>query len=179
VSLIESAPSRGSSSLAVAVRFSRHSGSGASLSRKVRRCVPRAPPASQPTLGPPGQPEKAIGHESLIEPWWAPDHPFCFAGFRTDRLRREQPMKTAGRGNPNHWGYSAQHPSPWPGQSEQISLDHLGWEARKTPAAGYVFFLDFPLYRTFRDLASLDNPYRIGRSLCILGNPRSNNGVLI
>jgi hypothetical protein len=39
-------------------------------------------------------------------------------------------------------------------QGPMISLDHVGWEARKTPAAGYVFFLDFPLYRTFRELAS-------------------------
>jgi hypothetical protein len=29
----------------------------------------------------------------------------------------------------------------------------LGWEARKTPAAGEVFFLDFPLYRTYQGLA--------------------------
>jgi hypothetical protein len=34
-----------------------------------------------------------------------------------------------------------------------ISLDHGGWEARKTPATGEVFSLDFPLYRTYRDLA--------------------------
>jgi hypothetical protein len=61
-------------------------------------------------------------------------------------------MKTAGRGNPNHWGYSAQRPSPWRGWSEQISFDHVGWVARKTPAAGDVFFLDFPLYRTFQAL---------------------------
>jgi hypothetical protein len=64
-------------------------------------------------------------------------------------------MKTAGKGNPNHWGYSAQHPSPWRGSSEQISLDDVGWEARKTPAAGDVFFLDFPLYRTYQELAQL------------------------
>jgi hypothetical protein len=30
----------------------------------------------------------------------------------------------------------------------------VGWEARKTPAEGDVFFLDFPLYRTSQDLAS-------------------------
>ena len=43
----------------------------------------------------------------------------------------------------------------WRGSSEQISLDHVGWEARKTPAAGYVFFLDFSLYRTSQDLATV------------------------
>jgi hypothetical protein len=35
------------------------------------------------------------------------------------------------------------------GRSEQISLDQLGCEARKIPAAGDVFSLDFYLYRTF------------------------------
>src|SRR6266446_4932471 len=30
------------------------------------------------------------------------DHRFCFAGFGTDRLRRQEAMKTAGRENPNH-----------------------------------------------------------------------------
>jgi hypothetical protein len=30
----------------------------------------------------------------------------------------------------------------------------VGWEARKIPAAGEVFFLDFPLYRTYQDLAT-------------------------
>jgi hypothetical protein len=30
----------------------------------------------------------------------------------------------------------------------------VGWEARKTPAEGVVFFLDFPLYRTYQDLAA-------------------------
>jgi hypothetical protein len=81
------------------------------------------------------------------------DHRFCFAGFRTDWLRREQSMKTAGRGNPNHWRYSAQNPRSWRGSSEQISLDRVGWEERKTLAGAIVFLLDFPLYRTSRDLA--------------------------
>jgi len=31
------------------------------------------------------------------------DHCFCFAGFGTDRLRREEVMKTAGRENSNRW----------------------------------------------------------------------------
>jgi len=43
-------------------------------------------------------------------------------------------------------------PSLWRGRSEQLSLVHVGWEARKTPAAGEVFFLDFPLYRTYQAL---------------------------
>jgi hypothetical protein len=83
------------------------------------------------------------------------DHRFCFAGFRTDWLRREQSMKTASRRNPNRLRRTAQHPSPWRGSLEKISLDHVGWEVRKTLAAAIVFLLDFPLYRTSRDLTSL------------------------
>ena len=37
---------------------------------------------SQPTLGPLGQPEKAMGHESRIELWSPNLTTFCFAGFR-------------------------------------------------------------------------------------------------
>jgi hypothetical protein len=44
-----------------------------------------------------------MGHESQIELWSPHGRPFCFAGFGTDRLRREQAMKTAGRENPNRW----------------------------------------------------------------------------
>jgi len=63
-------------------------------------------------------------------------------------------MKTAGRGNPNHWRYSAHNPRSWRGSSEQISLDDVGWEGRKTLAAAEVFLLDFLLYRTFQELTT-------------------------
>jgi hypothetical protein len=52
---------------------------------------------SHPTLGPLGQPEKAMGHESRIEPWSPHLTAFCFAGFGTDRLRRQEAMKMATR----------------------------------------------------------------------------------
>jgi hypothetical protein len=32
---------------------------------------------------------------------------------------------------------------------KQILLIHGGWEVRKNPVVGEVFFLDFPFYRTF------------------------------
>src|SRR6202049_2771441 len=51
---------------------------------------------SHPTLGPLGQPEKAMGHESQIELWSPNLTTFCFVGFGTDRLRRQEAMKTAG-----------------------------------------------------------------------------------
>src|ERR1700732_2520303 len=44
-----------------------------------------------------------MGHESQIELWSPNVTAFCFVGFGTDRLRREEAMKTAGRENPNRW----------------------------------------------------------------------------
>src|SRR5258706_7794498 len=137
-----------------------------------------------------------MGHESRIELWSPNLTTFCFVGFGTDRLRRQEAMKTAGRENPIHgvrvprnrahgavgqnrsrsikWaakqekfqpeemcffltspfierGQSAPQPSTWRGRSEQISLDQVGCEARKIPAGGDVFLLDFSLYRTIRE----------------------------
>src|SRR6202051_2472733 len=43
-----------------------------------------------------------MGHESQIELWSPKLTTFCFAGFGTDRLRRQEAMKTAGRENPIH-----------------------------------------------------------------------------
>jgi len=43
-------------------------------------------------------------------------------------------------------GRIAPQPSTWRGSSEQIPLNQVGCEARKTPAEGDVFFLDFYLY---------------------------------
>ncbi len=82
---------------------------------------------------------------------------FCFVGFGTDRLRREEAMKTAGRENPNQGvagGRSAPQPSTWRGRSEQILLKQVGCEARKIPAAEEVFFLDFAFYRTYQELGT-------------------------
>jgi len=45
----------------------------------------------------------------------------------------------------------APQPSTWRGSSEQIPLTEVGCEARKIAAEGDVFFLDFYLYRTYRD----------------------------
>jgi hypothetical protein len=76
---------------------------------------------SHPTLGPLGQPEKAMGHESRIEPWSPHKTAFCFAGFGTDRLRREEVMKTAGRENPNHWANASSNRAHGEGLTEQLS----------------------------------------------------------
>src|ERR1700675_4059886 len=45
-----------------------------------------------------------MGHESRIELWSPNLTTFCFAGFGTDRLRREEAMKTADSENPNRGG---------------------------------------------------------------------------
>ena len=99
--------------------------------------------APEPTLCPLGQPEKAIGHESLIEPWLALTTELL-VGFRTDWLRRQEAMKTAGRGTQTRYATVRSEPSSWSGRLEQILLNHAGWKARKNPAAGRYFFLTFP-----------------------------------
>jgi hypothetical protein len=43
-----------------------------------------------------------MGHESQIELWSPNLTTFCFVGFGTDRLRRQEAMKTTGRENPKH-----------------------------------------------------------------------------
>jgi hypothetical protein len=58
-------------------------------------------------------------------------------------------MKTAGRENPNRWATLASNRAHGRGRSEQILLNQVGCEARKIPANGGVFFLDFYLYRTY------------------------------
>src|SRR4029077_7317774 len=85
---------------------------------------------SQPTLGPLGQPEKAIGHEFQIEPWLAPDHRSALLvselnGFVANRRRKPLIEET------KPLGPRGQRPNPWCGSSEQISLNHVGSEARK------------------------------------------------
>src|SRR5271169_2752926 len=86
--------------------------------------MPRARSVSHPTLVPLGQPEKAMGHESPIEPWLAPDNRAA-CGLRTDWLRRAQVMKTAGRENQtrclneaasrDHGTEGHSNPAPWGG----------------------------------------------------------------
>ena len=73
-------------------------------------------------------------------------------------------MKTAGRENPIHGGTVPGKPSTWRGRSEQIVLDQVGCEARKTPAEGGVFFLDFYLHRTTRLTWNWDMPNNVGLS---------------
>jgi hypothetical protein len=61
-------------------------------------------------------------------------------------------MKTAERGAQNHYVTVRSEPSSWSGRLDQLLLNDTGWKTRKNPAAGEVFFLDIPLYRTSQPL---------------------------
>src|SRR5467141_1564469 len=82
-----------------------------------------------------------MGHESRIELWSPNLTTFCFVGFGTDRLRRQEAMKTAGRENPNHgvaWPHNRAHGAV--GQNRSYSIQ---WAAKqeKFQPKGMCFFL--------------------------------------
>jgi hypothetical protein len=95
--------------------------------------VLRAPQVSLLTLCPLAQPEKAIGHESQIEPWLTLTTTLLDAS-ETDERRYASKMNLENRENR---GSSYQYMG-W--MSERISL--------RLPVAGRVFFFDIPSYRT-------------------------------
>ena len=70
-------------------------------------------------------------------------------GFGTDRLRREEAMKTAGRENQKR--YSNHVASRAHGtEGEHKPARWGGLDARKTPAAGEVFFFLTPFIEQIR-----------------------------
>src|SRR5882724_13215266 len=71
-------------------------------------------------------------------------------GLRTDGLRRNHTMKTAGSETRNSCIRLCIEPSPWGGRSEPSTLIHTGWNVRKDPVAGEVFFLTFPFIELIR-----------------------------
>jgi hypothetical protein len=77
---------------------------------------------------------------------------FCFVGFGTDRLRRQEAMKIAGGENPNHgvaWPRNRAH-----GAEEQNKSRSIKWAAKQNKfRPKEMFFLDFSSYRTYQDLA--------------------------
>src|SRR5713226_2253089 len=85
-----------------------------------------------------------MGHESQIELWSPNLTTFCFAGFGTDRLRRQEAMKTAGTENPNRCAITRQPTELLERKLEASLLNQSGWKARKHPAAAEYFFLTFP-----------------------------------
>jgi len=91
-----------------------------------------------------------MGHESQIELWSPNLTTFCFVGFGTDRLRRQEAMKTAGKENPNRCAITRQ-PTELLGRKLELSLlNQVGWKARKHPATAKYFFLTFPFIELTR-----------------------------
>jgi hypothetical protein len=85
-----------------------------------------------------------MGHESPIELWSPNLTTFCFVGFGTDRLRRQEAMKTAGKENPNRCAITRQPTELLERKLKLPLLNQAGWKARKHPAAAKYFFLTFP-----------------------------------
>jgi hypothetical protein len=85
-----------------------------------------------------------MGHESPIELWSPNLTTFCFVGFGTDRLRRPEAMKTAGKENLNRCAITRQSTEMLGRKLELSLLNQVGWKARKHPATAKYFFLTFP-----------------------------------
>jgi hypothetical protein len=146
------------SSLAVAIGFSRHSGSRASLSWFVRRCVPRARSLT-PDPRPSRMTRKSYGPRVPDRTMVANLTRCCFAGFGTDRLRRKQAMKTAGRENLNA---RANVPSSRAlcadGQNRPCSFKWAAKQEKHQPLQ-WCFFLTSPFIELTRHLnQNLDKP---------------------
>jgi hypothetical protein len=75
-----------------------------------------------------------MGHESRIELWSPNLTIILLAGFGTDRLRCEQAMKTAGRGNPNRWPIAPSNRAPGAdGQNRSCSIKWAEKEEKFRP----------------------------------------------
>jgi hypothetical protein len=91
-----------------------------------------------------------MGHESPIEPWSPNLITFCFAGFGTDRLRHEEAMKTASRGNPNRWvGVSSNRAHGAAVQNRSCSIKWAGKQENLLPLE-MCFFLTSPFIELIR-----------------------------
>jgi hypothetical protein len=75
--------------------------------------------------------------------------------FRNGQASSRKSDENRWQRKPQSLWQHVQQPSTSRGSSEQILLNHVGWEARKSPAVAGVFFLDFPFYRTNQDLGTL------------------------
>ena len=70
--------------------------------------------------------------------------PFCFAGFRTDWPRREQAMKTTGRGTQTRYATVRSEPSTWSGKLEQSCSTGRAGEQKNIRPWVKCFFLTSP-----------------------------------
>src|SRR4029077_5330322 len=104
-----------------------------------------------------------MGHESRIEPWSPNLTTFCFAGFGTDRLRREQAMKTAGRENPIHGVTSPRNRAPGAvGQNRSRSIKWAAKQEKLQPARKCFFLTSafIELTRSWGEPLVQSNPCR-------------------
>ena len=115
--------------------------------------MPRARCVSHATLVPLGQPEKAMGHESPIEPWLAPDNRAA-CGLRTDWLRRAKVMKTAGREDQKRWlNEAASREHGTEGQNNLAQRGGLDCKKKSGRGKGVFFLTPFiELIRTWEML---------------------------
>src|ERR1700724_4890777 len=96
-----------------------------------------------------------MGHESPIELWSPNLTTFCFVGFGTDRLRRQEAMKTADRENPTHgvtWLRNRAHGAV--GQNRTSSIEWAEKQEQFQPKERF-FFLTFPLQKLLHVCASV------------------------
>src|ERR1700731_4053670 len=94
-----------------------------------------------------------MGHESQIELWSPNLTTFWFVGFGTDRLRREEAMKTAGRENPNHGAAVPRHlPHGAVGQNTSRSIKWGAKQEKFQPLREW-FFLTSPFIELHRSYA--------------------------
>jgi len=96
-----------------------------------------------------------MGHESQIELWSPNLTTFCFVGFGTDRLRRQEAMKTTGRENPNHavaWPRNRAH-----GAAGQNRTRSIKWAAKqeKFQPKDMCFFLTSAFIELIRSCPSV------------------------
>src|SRR5450432_3597879 len=111
-----------------------------------------------------------MGHESRIEPWSPHLTAFCFAGFGTDRLRRAEVMKTAGRENPNRWGNASSNRAPGAEvQNSSCSIMWAGKQEKVRPLQG-CFFLTFLFIELIRWPGELSapGPSQLSSVSCVL-----------
>src|SRR5712664_3824647 len=107
-----------------------------------------------------------MGHESRIELWSPNLAPFCFVGFGTDRLRRQEAMKTAGRENPIHgvtWPRNRAHGAA--GQNRSRSIKWAEKQEKFQPKE-MCFFLTSPFIEQ-------SGSYRVESRIKIRTAPRS------
>jgi hypothetical protein len=83
-----------------------------------------------------------MGHDSRIELWSPNLTTFYIAGFRKDRLRREEAMKTAGKENPNRWTRLSSNRAPrGGGQNRSCSIQWAAKQEKLRPMQECFFLI--------------------------------------